>query len=321
MNHTVAVTGGTRGTGKTTSVAVLGAVFADAGADVLLVDCDLANPSLAAALGIPEPDATLRDVSDADRLGVSRVRSRIETAIDAAGEADTGQVLTAIRNDPEVFLPDDETESAFRGAVSGLVSDGYRIKTGGDYVSSLGNRDPLSVTLVPMVDDETGERILEYIGGLDDETTFSISDVQTDCAPDATEDEVRHFLLAHLGGDDPEYELGTMGSTDPSDWFPGAGFRVPKDDTWTFEYQGDSAADLRSEWQQSHEAGTISYGAISFTCQGDDAAPAGFGDDATFEKTHAELQLQVGQSHDTVANIFERIPESATGIDISLEFE
>ncbi|MDB2282654.1 MinD/ParA family protein [Halorubrum ezzemoulense] len=62
MNHTVAVTGGTRATAKTTSVAILGAVFADAGADVLLVDCDLANPSLAAALGIPEPDATLRDV-------------------------------------------------------------------------------------------------------------------------------------------------------------------------------------------------------------------------------------------------------------------
>ena len=62
MKHTVAVTSGTRTTGKTTSVAVLGAVFADAGADVLLVDCDLANPSLAAAFGISEPDATLRDV-------------------------------------------------------------------------------------------------------------------------------------------------------------------------------------------------------------------------------------------------------------------
>lgn len=62
MNHTVAVTGGTRTTGKTTSVAVLGAVLADAGADVLLVDCDLADPSLAAALSIFDPDATLRDV-------------------------------------------------------------------------------------------------------------------------------------------------------------------------------------------------------------------------------------------------------------------
>ncbi|MDB2262065.1 hypothetical protein PM035_14635 [Halorubrum ezzemoulense] len=62
MKYTVAVTSGTRATGKTTSVAVLGAVFADAGADVLLVDCDLADPSLAAALGIPEPGVTLRDV-------------------------------------------------------------------------------------------------------------------------------------------------------------------------------------------------------------------------------------------------------------------
>lgn len=62
MNHTVAVTSGTRGTGKTASVVALGSLLSDADADVLLVDCDLADPSLAAALGIPEPDATLRDV-------------------------------------------------------------------------------------------------------------------------------------------------------------------------------------------------------------------------------------------------------------------
>ena len=62
MKYTVAVTSGTRATAKTTSVSVLGAVFADAGADVLLVDCDLANPSLAAALDIAEPDVRLRDV-------------------------------------------------------------------------------------------------------------------------------------------------------------------------------------------------------------------------------------------------------------------
>ncbi len=266
-------------------------------------------------------DATLRDVSNADRIGVTEVRSRIEAAIEAAGEANTGQVLTAIRNDSEVFLPASETESAFKGAVSGLVSDGYRISTGGNYVGSLGSRDPLSINLVPMVDDDTGERILEYIGDLDDETTFSISDVQTNCAPDATDDEIRHFLLANLGAEKPEYELGTMGSTDPADWFPGAGFRVPKDDTWTFEYQGESASDLRSEWQQSHEEGTISYGSISITCQGDGAAPLGFGEAAAFEKTHAELQLQVGQSHDAVADILEQIPDSATTIDITLEFE
>lgn len=62
MNHTVAVTGGTRGTGKTTSVASLGAVFADAGADVLLIDCDFTEPTLATALDIAEPNATIRDV-------------------------------------------------------------------------------------------------------------------------------------------------------------------------------------------------------------------------------------------------------------------
>ncbi|MFC7197788.1 hypothetical protein ACFQL4_29230 [Halosimplex aquaticum] len=75
-------------------------------------------------------DATLRDVSDAETIGANDVRTRIEETIASAGEADTSQVLTAIRNDTEVYLPQDDTDSAFRSAVSTLLSDDYRIKTG-----------------------------------------------------------------------------------------------------------------------------------------------------------------------------------------------
>lgn len=75
MNHTVAVTGGVRGTGKTTSVGSLGVAFADAGADALLVDCDFTDPSLAADLGITEPDATVRDVL----AGRATVREAVHT--------------------------------------------------------------------------------------------------------------------------------------------------------------------------------------------------------------------------------------------------
>ncbi|MFC6913625.1 MinD/ParA family protein [Halorubrum ejinorense] len=62
MNHTVAVTGGTRGTGKTTSVVALGSLLSDAGHDVLLVDCDLDTPSLTEQLDIEKPNSTLQEV-------------------------------------------------------------------------------------------------------------------------------------------------------------------------------------------------------------------------------------------------------------------
>lgn len=62
MKHTVAVTGGTRGVGKSATAATLAIVYADAGADVVLVDCDSVDPSLAADLGITKPDASIRDV-------------------------------------------------------------------------------------------------------------------------------------------------------------------------------------------------------------------------------------------------------------------
>jgi hypothetical protein len=270
-------------------------------------------------------DATLRDVSETDRIGTDEVRARIEAAIEAAGEANTEQVLTAIRNDTEVFLPADETESAFRGAISQLVGDEHRIDTGGDYVSSLGDRNPLAVVLVPMVTDEIGNRILEYIDELGENTKFGIEEVRTNCAPDADEAAVRHYLLAHLGERDPEFELAATGSDDPEDWFPGSEFRVPKETGWEFLYPeggtGDSAAEMRKKWQQEHETGTVSYGVISFTCQGESAAPSGFSDAGAFERTNTELQLQVGQSHETVADLLELIPESAITIDITIEFE
>jgi hypothetical protein len=266
-------------------------------------------------------DATLRDVSGADRIGADEVRERIEAAVDAAGEANTEQVLTAIRNDTDVFLPADETKSAFKAAISQLVGDGYRIDTGGEYVSSLGDRDPLSVVLVPMVSDDTGDNILDYIRGLDRDTKFGLDEIQTNCAADADEAAIRHFLLSHLGEDDPEYELAATGSADPADWFPGSEFRVPPDGTWDFVYQGDSAEDMRSKWQKEHESGTVSFGDITFTCQGGDAAPSGFSDAAAFERTNAEMKLSIGQSHEAVADILELIPENATTIDITIEFE
>jgi len=266
-------------------------------------------------------DATLRDVSEADRLSADDVQERLRDAIKAAGEADTGQVLTAIRSDTAVHLTPDDTGAAFKVAIGSLLSDGHRIRTNGDYVGSLGDRDALSVVIVPMVPDEVGEKILEYIGDLEQEANFDLSEIQSNCAPGESEVAVRHFLLANLGDDKPEYEIGAIGSKDPTEWFPSAGFRVPAVDDWVFKYQGDSLDDLLSKWQREHESGTVSYGSLSFTTQGDDAAPEKMKEVATFEEARTDLQLSIGQSHETVADLLEKIPTSAANIDIKIEFE
>jgi hypothetical protein len=266
-------------------------------------------------------DATLRDVSGAETIGASEVRDRIETAIGSAGEADTGQVLKSIRNDTEVYLPQEDTDSEFRTAVSALLSEGYRIKTGGDYVSSLGDREPTSVVVAPMVPDEEGERILNYIGDLEEDETFQVQSIRDECVPDQSEAAVRHFLLANLDGEEPHYVVGATGSEDPADWFPGAGFRIPPEEGWTFEYQGDNPSKMREEWNNTHESGTVSYGSISFNTSGDGAAPSGIQGAAEFQKAHTDLRLKPDQSHEAVANILEKIPSSADSIDITIEFK
>ncbi|EMA70024.1 MinD/ParA family ATP-binding protein [Halorubrum kocurii] len=77
MNHTVAVTGETQGEGKATSVAIPGGVFAETGADVLLVDCDFTNPSLAVDIGIRDPETTVYDVC----TGSATVREAVHTGL------------------------------------------------------------------------------------------------------------------------------------------------------------------------------------------------------------------------------------------------
>jgi hypothetical protein len=265
-------------------------------------------------------DATLRDVSDARPIDAGDVRSRLEEAIRSAGQADTDMILTTIRGDGDVYLPLDDTDNAFRGAVSTLLSEGFRLETGSEYVGSLGDRDPTAVTVVPMVPEEVGERILEYVGEFEDEETFQVASVREACAPKESEAAVRYFLLTHLGESDTRYVIGATGSTDPTEWFPGAGFRV-MGNGWTFPYRGDSAADLRREWQETHESGSVTHGSISFSADGNGGAPASLADAATFDQTHTDLMLEPGQSHDIVADVLENVPESATNIDVTIEFE
>jgi hypothetical protein len=267
------------------------------------------------------PDATLRDISETETIGTLEVRNRIEETIDAANEAATDQVLETIRNDTEVYLPQEDTDEAFRGAASTLLSEEYKLKTGDNYVSTLGDRSPTSITIVPMVPDDIGERILSHIQDLDEEETFDVQSIRSECAPDQSESAVEHYLLANLGTENPQYVVKTTGSNNPTDWFSGAGFRIPPEEGWTFEYQGDSPAEMRQEWQNIHESGAVSHGSLSFNTAGDGAAPGVLQNVAGFQQAHTDLQLTLEQSHETVATILENIPESATGIDITIQFE
>lgn len=266
-------------------------------------------------------DATLRDISDAETIGKNELRNRIEETIESASQADTDQVLAAVRDETDVYLPPDDTDSAVRGAVSTLLSEGYKLKTEGEYVSTLGARDPTAISIAPMVPDDVGERILRHVRELDEEETFGAQSIQSECAVNHSEFAVRHFLLANLETDDPQYVVKTTGSENPEDWSPGAGFRIPPAEGWTFEYHGDHPAEMRYEWQTSHEPGSISYGTLSFNTDGDGAAPGMLQDVAAFQQTHTNLQLELGQSHEIVADMLENIPESATSIDIVIQFE
>lgn len=265
-------------------------------------------------------DAKLRDISDAQNIGANDVSDQIEQTIDAAGEADTSQVLTVIRNDTTVYLPQEDTTEAFYAAINTLLSEGHRVKTNGDYVGSLGGRDPTDIVVVPMVPDDVGDRILSYILDLDEEDTFQVGVIQTECVPDQPEAAVKHFLLDNLGEDDPHYVVAATGSEDSDDWFPGAGFRIPGGG-WTFEYHGDDLTEMRQEWQETHETGTVAYGSVSFTTNDEAGAPRPVQNIIEFQRAHTDLQLKLGQSHEVVADLLEEIPESATSINITIRFE
>lgn len=95
MNYALAVTSGTRKTGKTTSAIALGSVFADAGCNVLLIDFDVGSPSLAEAIGL-SPTTTIRDVF----FGESNLRSATYPGPSGVSIVPGEQFKTS---DPQIF--------------------------------------------------------------------------------------------------------------------------------------------------------------------------------------------------------------------------
>ena len=268
-----------------------------------------------------QPDAALRDVSDATTVDAAAIRDRIQSTIEQTGHADTSVVLDAIRNDPDYYLPKDKTAGVFRRSIEELLGSGYRLKTGSEYLEQLGDRDPTAVTVAPYPSAADVTKILDHVAGLDRETTFDVEDVReaggVDCSPAA----VRHALLAHLGDDSRRYVIAATGSIDPTDWFRGAGFRIPEETGWTFTYTGDDPEKMRTQWREETEGGEVTYGTVTFKTAGGGAAPQGFTSVTSFGESRTTLTLSAGTSSEAIAELLRQFPPSAENIDVTVRFE
>jgi hypothetical protein len=269
------------------------------------------------------PDTELRDVSDANEVGAPEIKERIQQRIEEEGAADMSRIIGDIRGDETVYLPDDETETAARQAVTDYLVNNHLLEAGGRYLKSLDERDPTAVKIVPTVTDDVGDEILDYIRGFDEGDEFSVSNVAERFDPSVTEAAVKTFLLKNLGEDDPEYVVGPTGSDNPADWSPGFPFRIPEEEGWRFEYKGDDAADMRKKWRDESggQESVVSYGDVNMNLPGEDGVPEILDGAVDVVKTNVDLTLESGETDSDVRDLLEKVPEEASNIQIEITFE
>lgn len=269
-----------------------------------------------------QSDATLRDTGDAETIGAAEVRERVREAIETNGQADTSRILEDVRRDDGVYLPAGETEQAFREAVTDFLVDDYVIDVGGEYASSLGDRDPLDVVVHPTVSEEVAEQIREYIAGMDVGDEFTVGSVADRFDASVTEAAVETYLLQHLGRDEePVYVISSDGSGDPQRWSPGYPFRIPGEEGWRFQFDGDDVAELRRKWREQEEPGKVSYGEVLFTLTSREGVPGPLQGTANVSETMTKLTLEPGEDHTAVRNLLERMPDDADSIYVEINFE
>jgi len=268
-----------------------------------------------------QSDATIRDISEAERIGTPEVRERISEALEDSGRANTHRILEDIRRDETVYLPGDETERAFREAVTDFLVDDYLVDVNREYDESLGDRDPTDVTLVPSVPDDVGEEILEYIEGLDGGDEFTVGSVAERFDGAVLEDAVQTFLLQRLGREaEPEYVIATDGSGDPTRWSPGYQFRIPSGG-WRFVFNGDDVAELRRKWRRDEDSGEVTYGEVRFKLDNRTGIPGPLQGSAKIKETMTKLTLESGEDFTKVRDLFERMPDEASSISVEINFE
>jgi len=268
-----------------------------------------------------QPDATLRDVSDAERVGTEAVRDRIVSAVTESREVGTDGVLGSIRNDLDVYLPADETERAFRRAVESLLGDDYRLRDGEAYPDRLGDRDPTDVTVVPFLGADDRASVSAYVDELDDEATFTAEDVRDAAVPERRSIAVANVLLWRMAGDaETTYLIAPSSSTEPNDWYPGVQFKLqpPVD---VFEYDGPETTDMRQQWDAERPTGGVVFGQIEYTAPDDGAVPSPLAGVAEFDRSQTTLDLSSGVDETEVLELLERIPADATDIDVEIHFD
>ncbi|WP_049909041.1 DUF499 domain-containing protein [Halorubrum saccharovorum] len=272
----------------------------------------------------PQSDATLRDVGSATTVGGSYLAERIEEAIEAEGHANVETIIGEIRADESVFLPPDETETAAREAVNEFLIDEYVLEAGGRYLDSLGDRNPMTVKIVPTVSNRIGGEILDYLDDLDTGDQFTVSKVADRFDNTVREDMVQTFLLQNLGREeDPVYIVGPTGSEKASDWVPGYPFRIPDvgSETWRFEYNGDDVAAMRKKWRRDHQTGTVEYGDVTFMLPDREGVPSALQGTAEIERSQVSLTLRSEQDYTKVQDLFERMPDEASSLKIEISFQ
>ncbi len=268
-----------------------------------------------------QSDATIRDVSEAERISTPEVRERIDEALEGSGRANTHRILEEIRRDETVYLPSEETERAFREAVTDFLVDDFLVDIDREYDESLGDRDPTDVTLVPVVSDDVSEKILDYIEGLEGGDEFTVGSIAERFDASVSEDAVQTFLLQHLGREaEPEYVIASDGSGDPTRWSPGYQFRIPSGG-WRFVFNGDDVAELRRKWRREEDSGEVTYGEVRFKLTNRMGIPGPLQGSARIKETMTKLTIESGEDFTQVRDLFERMPDEASNISVEINFE
>lgn len=272
----------------------------------------------------PRSNVELRDIADADSVEVTDIIDAIKDRISKNGEAATSDVLRDIRRDTDRYLAADQTADTFQSAIKQLTADDYALRTNGEYTDTLGKRDALEVTVIPTLSDGDEARLLDYITDKEEKDTFNLSEAQQAVVPGASEAAVQTYLLRNLGEDsDPKLVIASNGSDDPSDYFPGAGFRVPAERGWDVTDTFTDPAALRdafAEAVEENDGGTLTRGRVSFNTRGELLASS-LDQAAAYDEQYVELTLEAGQSHEKLERLFERLPDDASEINVLAEFE
>jgi hypothetical protein len=269
-----------------------------------------------------QSDATLRDISGAETVSASTIRSRMREALEADGKVDASTILADIRRDETVYLPEADEEMEFREAVNDFLVEDYVLDIGREYVTSLGDRDPTDVVVVPTVSDTVGQQIIDYLTGLEEADEFTVGNITDRFDATVPEDAVQTFLLQHLGRDEePRYVVGPTGSDAAVDWSPGFPFRVPGEPGWRFEFDGEEVSDLRTKWRNEEQTGEVSYGELQFKTTTREGIPGPLQGTANIAETNIRMRIEPGEDYTAVRDLLERMPEDVSNISVEINFE